>query len=174
MAPVLITTIVNPAISFGNITPVPEETVETTLISFVKAAEVAKFVPVEVIPTAVDLRICPPTVRLLVPPEIDKLPVIVSPVLLTTGNQLGVVPSVTNAFVPNPVCDGSNAVCAAVNVEAPVPPLAIFNTPLSVNVPFDVIGEPVNVNPVVPPDAATEVTVPDELESFLHNPDPTH
>lgn len=43
---------------------------------------------------------------------------------------------------------------------APVPPFAIASVPPSVNVPVVVIGEPVNDRPVVPPDAATEVTVP--------------
>jgi hypothetical protein len=43
---------------------------------------------------------------------------------------------------------------------APVPPFAITSVPPTVSVPEVVIGEPVKVRPVVPPDAATEVTVP--------------
>ena len=41
-----------------------------------------------------------------------------------------------------------------------MPPLATANVPPSVSVPLVVIGDPVKVRPVVPPDAATEVTVP--------------
>ena len=43
---------------------------------------------------------------------------------------------------------------------APVPPLATISVPPTVSVPVVVIGEPVKVRPVVPPDAATDVTVP--------------
>ena len=57
--------------------------------------------------------------------------------------------------VPRP-----RAVAAAEAVVAPVPPLATASVPLSVSVPDVVIGEPLNVRPVVPPDAATDVTVP--------------
>ena len=46
---------------------------------------------------------------------------------------------------------------------APVPPLATANVPPRVSVPLVVIGEPENVSPVVPPEAATEVTVPAAL-----------
>lgn len=42
----------------------------------------------------------------------------------------------------------------------PVPPLATASVPPSVSVPLVVIGDPVKVRPVAPPDAATEVTVP--------------
>lgn len=45
-------------------------------------------------------------------------------------------------------------------VVRPVPPLAVFNVPLSVRVPEPVIGLPENVRPVVPPEAETLVTVP--------------
>ena len=41
-----------------------------------------------------------------------------------------------------------------------VPPLAIANVPPKVNVPDAVIGPPVKVKPVVPPEPSTEVTVP--------------
>jgi hypothetical protein len=43
----------------------------------------------------------------------------------------------------------------------PVPPFAMLSVPVRVRVPELVIGEPVNDRPVVPPDAATDVTVPD-------------
>lgn len=42
----------------------------------------------------------------------------------------------------------------------PVPPLATTKVPPSVSVPLVVIGDPLKVSPVVPPDAATDVTVP--------------
>jgi hypothetical protein len=42
----------------------------------------------------------------------------------------------------------------------PVPPLTTARVPPNVSVPLVVIGDPVNVSPVVPPDAATDVTVP--------------
>ena len=41
-----------------------------------------------------------------------------------------------------------------------MPPYATFSVPPSVSVPLVVIGDPVKVRPVKPPDAATEVTVP--------------
>ena len=43
---------------------------------------------------------------------------------------------------------------------APVPPDAIASVPASVSVPEVVMGVPVKERPVVPPDAATDVTVP--------------
>ena len=49
---------------------------------------------------------------------------------------------------------------ASAAVVAPVPPLVIAKVPPRVNVPLVVIGLPVNVKPVVPPEAATLVTVP--------------
>ncbi len=47
-----------------------------------------------------------------------------------------------------------------VEVVVPVPPLATARVPPRVSVPEVVIGEPVKVSPVVPPLAATLVTVP--------------
>ena len=41
-----------------------------------------------------------------------------------------------------------------------VPPFPIANTPLMVKVPVAVIGPPLKVSPVVPPEALTLVTVP--------------
>ena len=42
----------------------------------------------------------------------------------------------------------------------PVPPLAIASVPAKVMVPAVVIGPPDVIKPVVPPDTATDVTVP--------------
>ena len=53
----------------------------------------------------------------------------------------------------------SSAPLAGVLVR-PVPPLATARVPASVRVPLVVIGEPLKVRPVVPPEAATLVTVP--------------
>ena len=47
------------------------------------------------------------------------------------------------------------------DAEPLVPPLAIAKVPAKVIVPDVVIGPPEVVRPVVPPDTATEVTVPD-------------
>ena len=44
---------------------------------------------------------------------------------------------------------------------APVPPLATANVPAIVIVPDVVIGPPLNVTPVEPPDTSTLVTVPE-------------
>jgi len=46
-------------------------------------------------------------------------------------------------------------------LATPVPPFVSTSVPPTVNVPLVVIGEPLNVSPVVPPLAATLVTVPD-------------
>ena len=46
-------------------------------------------------------------------------------------------------------------------VVAPVPPLLIAKVPWSVMVPVFVIGPPVVVSPVVPPDTPTLVTPPE-------------
>ena len=52
------------------------------------------------------------------------------------------------------------AIPAAANVDAPVPPLAIASVPASVTVPEEVIGPPLVVKPVVPPETSTLVTEP--------------
>lgn len=44
---------------------------------------------------------------------------------------------------------------------SPVPPLVVANVPAKVIVPEVVIGPPEVVRPVVPPDTATDVTVPE-------------
>ena len=49
----------------------------------------------------------------------------------------------------------------AVNEVKPVPPLAVANVPPIVIVPDVVTGPPDVVKPVVPPDTATLVTVPE-------------
>jgi len=51
-------------------------------------------------------------------------------------------------------------VLAPADVVALVPPLATANVPPKVNVPDAVIGPPFKVNPVVPPEPLTLVTVP--------------
>lgn len=47
-----------------------------------------------------------------------------------------------------------------VRVDAPVPPLLTTSVPPMVMVPELVTGDPVTVNPVVPPESPTDVTVP--------------
>jgi hypothetical protein len=47
-----------------------------------------------------------------------------------------------------------------VEVVTPVPPFATAKVPANVIVPDDVIGPPDVVSPVVPPETATDVTVP--------------
>ena len=49
-------------------------------------------------------------------------------------------------------------------VVAPVPPLSTSSVPASVIVPDVVIGPPVAVKPVVPPETLTDVTVPAPAE----------
>ena len=53
-----------------------------------------------------------------------------------------------------------NAVKASGAVVDPVPPLATASVPPRVNVPDAVIGPPVKLKPVVPPEPSTLVTVP--------------
>ena len=48
----------------------------------------------------------------------------------------------------------------APNEVIPVPPFATASVPPSVKVPLEVIGPPVSVRPVVPPEPETEVTLP--------------
>lgn len=55
---------------------------------------------------------------------------------------------------------GDKALNAAVAVFAPVPPLGMPKVPPRVIVPLDVIGPPVAVKPVEPPDTLTDVTDP--------------
>ena len=52
-----------------------------------------------------------------------------------------------------------------VEVVTPVPPLATAKVPASVMVPAEVMGPPDVVKPVVPPETATEVTVPLTVEA---------
>ena len=60
------------------------------------------------------------------------------------------------------------SVSSSTPLDAPVPPLATASTPSIVIVPLVVIGEPVTVRPVVPPESATLVTVPDALVTAAH------
>jgi hypothetical protein len=55
-----------------------------------------------------------------------------------------------------------------VKAVAFVPPLAMARVPPRVNVPAPVIGPPERVNPVVPPEPETDVTVP--LPPAIHVP----
>ena len=65
---------------------------------------------------------------------------------------------VMSEFAPEPAAPRVSLAPEA--LVAPVPPDAIARVPASVSVPVVVIGEPVKERPVVPPDAATDVTVP--------------
>ena len=77
-----------------------------------------------------------------------------APLLIMTKPAVpGAAPA--TADVPAPI----KTECA-VSDAAPVPPLATPSVPPSVSVPVPVIGPPENVRPVVPPDAATLVTLP--------------
>ena len=68
------------------------------------------------------------------------------------------VSDVMSEFTPEPAAPRVSLAPEA--LVAPVPPDAIASVPASVSVPVVVMGEPVKERPVVPPDAATEVTVP--------------
>ena len=100
---------------------------------------------------------------LLVSVSVVALPTIVSvlvgsvnvPVLLML-EIIGAV-SVLLVSVSVPV---NVAIPAAANVDAPVPPLAIASVPARVTVPEEVIGPPLVVKPVVPPETSTLVTEP--------------
>ena len=52
------------------------------------------------------------------------------------------------------------AIPAAARGDAPVPPLATASVPAKVTVPEEVIGPPLVVKPVVPPETSTLVTEP--------------
>jgi hypothetical protein len=84
-------------------------------------------------------------------------PAVVAPMLvpLIEPPVMATALAAWTAIVPRP-----SAVLAAESVVAPVPPLAIANVPPRVNVPEVVIGPPVKVRPVVPPEPFTDVTVP--------------
>lgn len=75
-----------------------------------------------------------------------RVPVIAALAVLTVPVRVGLADKTTE---PVPV-----------EVATPVPPLATPRVPPRVKVPVVVMGLPVNVSPVVPPDAATDVTVP--------------
>ena len=92
-----------------------------------------------------------PVERVVAPIDV---PLIVPPVIATAL-------AAWVAIVPRP-----SAVRAAEAVVAPVPPLAKANVPPKVNVPLEVIGPPVKVRPVVPPEPSTEVTVPTPATEF--------
>lgn len=81
----------------------------------------------------------------------DAVPVIFVPTRAEGVPSAGVtsVGEVLRTTLPVPVL-----------VTTPVPPLATASVPASVIVPVLVIGPPEVVSPVVPPDTATDVTVP--------------
>jgi hypothetical protein len=91
------------------------------------------------------------TVRVPVVPAIIGSPVALVRVTAEGVPRLGVVSvgEVDSTTEPVPV-----------DVLTPVPPLTTARVPPSVSVPLVVMGEPEKVRPVVPPDAATLVTVP--------------
>jgi len=68
------------------------------------------------------------------------------------------VSDVMSEFAPEPAARRVSLAPEA--LVAPVPPDTIASVPASVSVPVVVIGEPVKERPVVPPDAATDDTVP--------------
>lgn len=102
----------------------------------------------------------PLTVNPVVPP--DSATEVTVPLPDTAVHET-VVPLVVKTFPLLPVWLGAKASNAALAVVCPVPPLAIARVPARVIVPDVVIGLPDTVSPVVPPDNATDVTVPPEL-----------
>ena len=121
----------------------------------------------------------PPNV--IVPAPVMGPPVVVKPVLppdtatdVTVPTPPALIHSTSDAplltaktLPPLPVYDGSRFIRALPAVVAPVPPLARARVPESVSVPEDVIGPPENDIPVVPPDALTDVTVPEPPEAAM-------
>jgi hypothetical protein len=88
--------------------------------------------------------------------EADKEETVLS--ALNRGNVTALGFVMVKRFEPRVVAP--KLVRAFVFVVAPVPPLATARVPARVIVPEEVIGPPDVVSPVVPPDTATEVTVP--------------
>lgn len=82
---------------------------------------------------------------------------------LNRGNEIAATFANANRLPPRVVAP--KFVRAAAAVVAPVPPFAIPRVPAKVIVPLVVTGPPDVVKPVVPPDKATDVTVPPELVS---------
>ena len=107
--------------------------------------------------------------QLAVVPSVDKyLPAL--PVWLGSASTVPhevVVPLVVKYLPELPPWLGASASNAAEAVAWPVPPFAIVKVPASVIVPDVVMGPPLVVKPVVPPDTATLDTVPaaPELEA---------
>lgn len=106
----------------------------------------------------------PEVVKPVVPPDtstLETVPVVgvaqvgvPAPALVSTWPA---VPTAVKSYaVPVPY---ETAPAIGVAVEL-VPPLAVANVPPNVIVPDDVMGPPDVVNPVVPPDTSTLVTVP--------------
>ena len=113
--------------------------------------------------------------------EIDPAPfVIVIPVPPVNDANTGSAPVVPTNNCPSVGCavaviaptPDPNNIPPSVNDVAPVPPLATMSVPAKVIVPEVVIGPPEVVNPVVPPETSTEVTVPLLSASIVIAPDP--
>lgn len=77
--------------------------------------------------------------------------VLALPVTLIAQVPVALVPSVLGT---------SRLTRALVALMAPVPPLLTFSAPPNVITPDVVTGPPVALNPVVPPETLTDVTVP--------------
>lgn len=111
----------------------------------------AKVVQVGVAPKPAEVRICP-----ALPTDPFRAIVAVAP-----DNWRAVKDTVAAVAVPVKVgLADKTREPDPVAVATPVPPLATPRVPPKVNVPEVVTGLPVNVKPVVPPEAATEVTDP--------------
>ena len=74
---------------------------------------------------------------------------VATPLVGVPSNGVTRVGEVDSTLLPEPVL-----------VVTPVPPLATASVPASVTVPEEVIGPPLVVNPVVPPETSTLVTEP--------------
>ena len=86
-----------------------------------------------------------------VTPVVSGKPVrlVATPLVGVPSNGVTRVGEVDSTLLPEPVL-----------VVTPVPPLATASVPASVTVPEEVIGPPLVVNPVVPPETSTLVTEP--------------
>lgn len=146
-----------------------------TFVAFVAVVAVAALppidrpaaVPVRFVPgpekSVVAVTVVPRTVAAVVEPTV--VPSIDPPVIATevefwvdmlprpVMSVFGIDDEAVRALVPVPLT-------YPVSVVAPVPPLATLRVPPRVIVPLTVMGPPLVVRPVVPPETSTEVTVP--------------
>ena len=118
--------------------------------------------PVRVIPLTLPVPPTEVTVPLPVPAPrlVRAVAASVAPVppCATDNAVVKPVSDVMSEFAPEPAAPRLSLAPEA--LVAPVPPDTIASVPASVSVPEVVMGVPVKERPVVPPDAATEVTVP--------------